>query len=263
MYGLTTFDFYGPTPPACREYRKITEFYYPTPSTTSSSRPPTSGRVALVEAVTGRPEPHPDPSARRAPVRCRPSIHRHGAPLRLRDMPSPRPRQRPHAPGRREPQLQGRHRRSAGGRQLESDHRGTASCRSSSAGITFGTVYALVSLGVVVIYRVSRVINLGPRRHRRLRRRSSSTTTLVGDLGLPVAVAVRAARLLVGAALGVVVERLFVGPVRPDGLARHPDHDDRGAAGPHRAHGAAVGPDQPGSSPRSSPTASSRSAAPG
>lgn len=84
------------------------------------------------------------------------------------------------------------------------------------AGLTIGAVYALVSLGVVVIYRISRVVNLA---HGAM----GIFTTFVFHyefnqrLGWPVGVSF-VATLAVGAVLGVVVERLFVGPVRPDGI---------------------------------------------
>src|SRR5581483_8160622 len=78
------------------------------------------------------------------------------------------------------------------------------------AGLTIGAVYALVSLGVVVIYRISRVVNLA---HGAM----GIFTTFVFHyefnqrLGWPVGVSF-AATLAVGAVLGVVVERLLVGP---------------------------------------------------
>lgn len=84
------------------------------------------------------------------------------------------------------------------------------------AGLTIGAVYALVSLGVVVIYRISRVVNLA---HGAI----GIFATFVFHyefnerLGLPVGVSF-VLTLLVGAVLGVVVERLFVGPVRRDGI---------------------------------------------
>ena len=83
------------------------------------------------------------------------------------------------------------------------------------AGITFGAVYALVSLGVVVIYRVSRVINLA---HGAIGIFSAYVFhyVFVGNLRLPVALA-SLLTLLVGALLAVVVERLFVSPVGRDG----------------------------------------------
>ena len=75
------------------------------------------------------------------------------------------------------------------------------------AGITFGAVYALVSLGVVVIYRVSRVINLA---HGAMGVFCAYVFhyELVGRFGLPVTVA-SALTLVFGAALGVAVHRLL------------------------------------------------------
>ena len=83
------------------------------------------------------------------------------------------------------------------------------------AGLTFGSVYALVSLGVVVTYRISRVINLA---HGAIGVFSTYVFhyVLMGDLGLPVAVASLGA-LAVGAALGVGIERFLIAPVRADG----------------------------------------------
>jgi branched-subunit amino acid ABC-type transport system permease component len=84
------------------------------------------------------------------------------------------------------------------------------------AGLTIGSVYALVSLGVVVIYRISRVVNLA---HGGMGIFATFVFhyVFVKSWGLPV----WAAFLLtlgVGAVLGVIVERVFVGPVRPDGI---------------------------------------------
>ncbi|MGH9035267.1 MAG: branched-chain amino acid ABC transporter permease, partial [Acidimicrobiia bacterium] len=79
-----------------------------------------------------------------------------------------------------------------------------------------GAVYALVSLGVVAIYRVSRVVNLA---HGAM----GIFTTFVFHyefnqrVALPVGVSF-ALTLAVGAGLGVLVERMFVGPVRRDGI---------------------------------------------
>jgi branched-subunit amino acid ABC-type transport system permease component len=84
------------------------------------------------------------------------------------------------------------------------------------AGLTIGSIYALVSLGVVVMYRISRVVNLA---HGAM----GIFTTFVFHyefnqrLGWPVGVSF-VATLAVGGALGVVVERLLVGPVRRDGI---------------------------------------------
>jgi len=88
--------------------------------------------------------------------------------------------------------------------------------RLDRAGLTIGAVYALVSLGVVVIYRISRVVNLA---HGAMGIFATFVFhyELVGRLGLPVPVAFVAA-LGVGAALGVFVERALVGPVRKDGI---------------------------------------------
>ena len=84
------------------------------------------------------------------------------------------------------------------------------------AGLTIGSVYALVSLGVVVIFRISRVVNLA---HGAM---GIFTTfvfhyVFVKGWGLPIWLAFLLT-LGCGALLGVVVERLFVGPVRPDGI---------------------------------------------
>jgi len=84
------------------------------------------------------------------------------------------------------------------------------------AGLSIGAVYALMSIGVVVIYRISRVVNLA---HGAMGIFATFVFhyELVGRLGLPVPVAFVAA-LGVGAALGVFVERALVGPVRKDGI---------------------------------------------
>ena len=84
------------------------------------------------------------------------------------------------------------------------------------AGLTIGSIYALVSLGVVVIYRVSRVVNLA---HGAMGIFASFVFHYEFNqrLGWPVGLAF-AATLVVGCALGVVVERLLIGPVRRDGV---------------------------------------------
>ncbi len=84
------------------------------------------------------------------------------------------------------------------------------------AGLTIGAVYALVSLGVVVIYRVSRVVNLA---HGAMGIFATFVFhyELNGRLGLPVGISF-VLTLVVGAALGAIVERAFVGPVRRDGI---------------------------------------------
>jgi branched-subunit amino acid ABC-type transport system permease component len=82
-------------------------------------------------------------------------------------------------------------------------------------GLANGTIYALVAIGVVITYRISRVVNLAQGAigvfsvfvfH----------YTLMGTLGLPVWVASLGA-LAVGAALGAGVERFTVRPVRSRG----------------------------------------------
>lgn len=84
------------------------------------------------------------------------------------------------------------------------------------SGLTLGMIYALVSLGVVVVYRISRIVNLA-------QGAIGVFSTFVFHyefnerLGLPVGVSF-ALTLLVGAALGVIVERLLIGPVRRDGI---------------------------------------------
>jgi branched-subunit amino acid ABC-type transport system permease component len=82
-------------------------------------------------------------------------------------------------------------------------------------GLANGTIYAVVALGVVVVYRISRVVNLA----------HGATGVFatfcfhyvfIGDWGAPV-VAAFLLTLLVGAGLGIAVERVFVGPVRKRG----------------------------------------------
>jgi branched-subunit amino acid ABC-type transport system permease component len=82
-------------------------------------------------------------------------------------------------------------------------------------GLANGTIYALVALGVVITYRVSRVINLA----------QGATGvlcaflfhyTLMGKFGMPVAIATVIA-ILFGAVLGAGVERFAVRPVRHRG----------------------------------------------
>ncbi|MGQ0632080.1 MAG: branched-chain amino acid ABC transporter permease [Sporichthyaceae bacterium] len=83
------------------------------------------------------------------------------------------------------------------------------------AGLANGAIYALVALGVVVIYRVSRVINLAQGAIG-IFAAFVFHYVLMGDLGLPVAIASVGA-ILVGAALGAGTERLVVRPVRSRG----------------------------------------------
>jgi branched-subunit amino acid ABC-type transport system permease component len=82
-------------------------------------------------------------------------------------------------------------------------------------GLANGTIYALVALGVVITYRVSRVINLSAGAIGVL---SAFVFhyVLMGNLGLPVAVATLGA-IATGAALGAGVERYAVRPVRSRG----------------------------------------------
>ena len=83
------------------------------------------------------------------------------------------------------------------------------------AGLANGTIYALVALGVVVVYRISRVVNLA---HGAMGVFATYCFyyVFIGNWGLPVAIAF-VLTLFVGAGLGVGVERAFVGPVRSRG----------------------------------------------
>lgn len=83
------------------------------------------------------------------------------------------------------------------------------------AGLANGTIYALVALGVVVVYRISRVVNLA---HGAMGVFAAFCFhyVFIKSWGAPVAVASLLA-LLVGAGLGIGVERAFVGPVRRRG----------------------------------------------
>jgi branched-subunit amino acid ABC-type transport system permease component len=83
------------------------------------------------------------------------------------------------------------------------------------AGLADGAIYALVALGVVVIYRVSRVINLAQGAIG-IFAAFVFHYTLMADLGLPVAVASIGA-IGVGAVLGAGTEYLVVRPVRSRG----------------------------------------------
>jgi branched-subunit amino acid ABC-type transport system permease component len=82
-------------------------------------------------------------------------------------------------------------------------------------GLANGTIYALVALGVVVVYRVSRVVNLA---HGAMGVFATFCFhyVFVQGWGVPIVVAY-VLTLLVGAGLGVGVERLFVGPIRQRG----------------------------------------------
>lgn len=82
-------------------------------------------------------------------------------------------------------------------------------------GLANGTIYALVAIGVVVVYRVSRVVNLA---HGAMGVFATFCFhyLFIHDWGMPVVVAF-ALTLVVGAGLGVATERAFVGPVRKRG----------------------------------------------
>jgi branched-subunit amino acid ABC-type transport system permease component len=82
-------------------------------------------------------------------------------------------------------------------------------------GLAFGAVYALLSIGLVLIYRVSRVVNLA---HGAVGVFSTYVYwyVFIDGWGLPVWLAF-ALTLLVGALLNAVVERLLISPVRPEG----------------------------------------------
>jgi branched-subunit amino acid ABC-type transport system permease component len=82
-------------------------------------------------------------------------------------------------------------------------------------GLANGTIYALLAIGVVVIYRISRVVNLA-------QGAMGVFTTFVfyyvfiKDWGLPVVLAFLLT-LIVGAGVGAGVERAFISPVRRRG----------------------------------------------
>lgn len=82
-------------------------------------------------------------------------------------------------------------------------------------GLVFGAVYTLLALGVVLIYRVSRVVNLA---HGAIGVFSTYAFHYVymEGLRLPVGVAF-VLTLLTGACAGVLTERLWIAPVRADG----------------------------------------------
>lgn len=82
-------------------------------------------------------------------------------------------------------------------------------------GLAFGAVYALLSIGLVLIYRVSRVVNLA---HSGVGVFSTYVFwfVFIEQWGLPVGLAF-VLTLGVGAVLGALVERLAVTPVRGDG----------------------------------------------
>ncbi|MDQ3946451.1 MAG: branched-chain amino acid ABC transporter permease [Actinomycetota bacterium] len=82
-------------------------------------------------------------------------------------------------------------------------------------GLVFGAVYTLLALGVVLIYRVSRVVNLA---HGAIGVFSTYVFhfVLMQGLGLPVGAAF-VLTLVTGALAGALTERLWIGPVRRDG----------------------------------------------
>lgn len=82
-------------------------------------------------------------------------------------------------------------------------------------GLVFGAVYTLLALGVVLIYRVSRVVNLA---HGAIGVFSTYVFHFVfmERLGLPVGLAF-VLTLVVGAVTGALTERLWIAPVRRDG----------------------------------------------
>ncbi|MFN2539390.1 MAG: branched-chain amino acid ABC transporter permease [Mycobacteriales bacterium] len=82
-------------------------------------------------------------------------------------------------------------------------------------GIASGAVFALLSIGIILIYRVSRVINLA---HGAVGVFATYVFyfTFVQRLHLPVAVAFLLT-LLVGGVLGAAMQVLFINPVRTEG----------------------------------------------
>jgi branched-chain amino acid transport system permease protein len=82
-------------------------------------------------------------------------------------------------------------------------------------GLAFGAVYALLSIGLVLIYRVSRVVNLA---HGAIGVFATYVYwfVLIEGWGLPVGAAF-ALTLLVGATIGALMERFLIAPIRGDG----------------------------------------------
>lgn len=78
------------------------------------------------------------------------------------------------------------------------------------SGLALGTVYALVALGFVVIYRSSEVFNFA--QGELLAFGALMTVTLTTGVGLPFVLALPGSMLLTGL-LGVVVERVFLRPL--------------------------------------------------
>ncbi len=83
------------------------------------------------------------------------------------------------------------------------------------AGVSSGSVFALLAIGVVLIYRVSRVINLA---HGAIGVFATYVFwfTMISALGMPVGLAF-ACTILLGALLGAGVQAAFINPVRKDG----------------------------------------------
>jgi branched-chain amino acid transport system permease protein len=83
------------------------------------------------------------------------------------------------------------------------------------AGVASGSVFALLAIGIVLIYRVSRVINLA---HGAIGIFATYVFwfTLISALGMPVGLAF-VCTLVVGALLGAGVQAAFINPVRKDG----------------------------------------------
>jgi len=82
-------------------------------------------------------------------------------------------------------------------------------------GIASGAIFALLAIGVVLIYRVSRVINLAHGATGVFATYVFSFT-FIDRLGLPVPVAF-VLTMVVGAFLGAAVQTLFINPVRGEG----------------------------------------------
>lgn len=82
-------------------------------------------------------------------------------------------------------------------------------------GLAFGAVYALLSIGLVLIYRVSRVVNLA---HGAVGVFATYVYwfVFIDGWGLPIGAAF-GLTLVVGAVLGALLERLLIAPVRRDG----------------------------------------------
>src|SRR5712692_18280 len=84
-----------------------------------------------------------------------------------------------------------------------------------ASGLVTGTVYALLSLGVLLNYRVSRVVNLAHGAQGVLATYVFHYV-FIENWGLPVGIAF-VLTLGVGAAIGAFLERALVGPARREG----------------------------------------------